>query len=299
MHDQRLDGLLDGQTEPLDQLGDGLGIRRVDQPQLFGGCGALALARDGLSLLDVGGVVGGVAEGDIVFAGFGQHVELVRASAADGAGIGLHRAEVQTQTGEDVAVCLVHTVVRFLQRFLAQVEGVGVLHQEFAATHQAEAWADFVAELGLDLEEVDWQLLVAVQLVARQVGDDFFVGRADAELAPMTVLQAQQLGAVLLPAPGFLPQLGWLDRRHQHFQGPGLVHLVTHDSLGLAQRAQPHRHPGVEPRSQLADHPGAQHQLVTDHHGIGRGFFEGREQELTGAHVAVMSLQRLEFGPAL
>ncbi len=168
-----------------------------------------------------------------------------------------------------------HAVVGFLQRFLGQVEGVGVLHQELAAAHEAEARTDFVAEFGLDLIEVDRQLLVAVKLVACQVGDDLFVGRADTEFAIVAVLQTQQLRAVLLPAAGLLPELGWLNGRHQYFQGACLVHFLANDGLGLSQRTQPHRHPGVEAGRQLANHPGTQHQLVTDDHCIGWGFFEG------------------------
>ncbi len=83
-----------------------------------------------------------------------------------------------------------HAIVGFLQRLLGEMEGVGVLHQEFASAHQPEARADLVTELGLDLVEVDRQLLVAVQLIAGQVGNDFFVGRAHAELAVVTILQA-------------------------------------------------------------------------------------------------------------
>src|SRR5690606_9780772 len=126
VHHQGLDGLLDRQVVALDQLGDGLGVRGVDQAHGLGGGAALLLARNGLGLLDVGGVVGAVAEGDVVFTGLGQHVEFVGAGAADGAGVGLHGAEVQAKAGEDVAVGLVHAVVGFLQRLLAQMEGVGI-----------------------------------------------------------------------------------------------------------------------------------------------------------------------------
>ncbi len=164
------------------------------------------------------------------------------------------------------------------------MEGVRVLHDELAPAHQPEARPDLVTELGLDLVEVDRQLLVAVQLVAAQVGDHFLVGRAHAELAVVAILQAQQLGPVLDPAAGFLPELGRLDGRHQHFQRAGLVHLVAHDRLGLAQHPQAHRQPGVQAGSELADHPGAQHQLVADDNRIGGRFFQGREQVLTGAH---------------
>ncbi len=127
-----------------------------------------------------------------------------------------------------------HPVVGFLQRLLIQMKGVGILHQELAPTHEPEARADLVAELGLDLIEVDRQLLVAVQLIARQIGDDFLMGRADTELAVMAILQAQQLRSVLLPATGFLPKFGRLDGGHQDFQRACLVHFLANDGLGLA-----------------------------------------------------------------
>ena len=118
MHDQGLDGLLDGQVELADQLLDGLGVRRIDQAQFFAGGGTAGFTRNGFGFLDVGGVIRGVAESDIIFAGCGQHVEFMGAGTADGAGIGLHRTEVQAQAAENVAVGLVHAVVGLLQRGL-------------------------------------------------------------------------------------------------------------------------------------------------------------------------------------
>lgn len=164
------------------------------------------------------------------------------------------------------------------------MERVGVLHDELAAAHQAEARADLVTELGLDLVHVEWQLFIAGQLVTGQVGDDFFVGRANAEVALVAVLQAQQLRAVLFPAAGLLPQLGRLDAWHQHFQGTGGVHFLTHHGLDLAHYPQAHRQPGVQAGGQFADHAGTQHELMADDHCVGRGFFLGGEQILTGAH---------------
>lgn len=153
------------------------------------------------------------------------------------------------------------------------MERVGVLHDELAATHQAEARADFVTELGLDLVQVERQLFIAGQLVTGQVGDHFFVGRTDAEVTLVAVFQAQQLRAVLLPATGFLPQLGGLDARHQHLQGAGGVHFLTHHGFDLAHYPQAHRQPGVQAGGQFADHAGTQHELMADDHCVGRGFF--------------------------
>ena len=284
VNDQGLDGLFDRQVIAVDQLCDGLGVRRIDQAQFLGGRWARGFSGHGFGFFDVGRVVGTIAEHDIVFTGFGQHMELVGAGTADGAVVGFNRAEVQAQAGEHVAVGLVHTVIGDLQRSGVGVEGVGVLHDEFAAAHQAEARADLVTEFGLDLVQVDRQLFVAVQLVAAQVGDHFFVGRAYAELTTVAVLEAQQLRAVFFPAPGFLPQLGWLDARHQHFQSACSVHFFTNNGFGLAHDPQAHGQPGVQARSKFANHAGAQHQLMADNNRIGRRFFLCGEQILTGAH---------------
>ncbi|MNH14028.1 hypothetical protein D3C79_736150 [compost metagenome] len=170
------------------------------------------------------------------------------------------------------------------------MEGVGVLHDELAATHQAEARTDLVTELGLDLVHVQWQLFIAVELVAGQVGDHFFMGRAHAEIATVTVLQAQQLRAVLFPATGFLPQLCRLDAWHQHFEGASGVHFLADHGLNLAHYPKAHRQPGIKAGCELADHAGTQHELVADDDRVGRGFFLGSEQILTGAHGRPLSV---------
>ena len=69
------------------------------------------------------------------------------AGTADGTVVRFNRAEFQAQAREHVAIGLVHAVVGDLQGRLVSVERIGVLHDEFAAAHQTEAWADFVTEL--------------------------------------------------------------------------------------------------------------------------------------------------------
>jgi hypothetical protein len=124
------------------------------------------------------------------------------------------------------------------------------------------------------------QLAVAAQVTAHDVGDDFLVGRADDEVAVVAVLEAQQLGAVEIPAAGFLPQLGGLHGGHQHLDGAGTVHFFPDDRLDLAQGAQAQGHPGVDAAGEAFDQAGTHHQLVADDFGVGRGFLEGGEEEL-------------------
>jgi hypothetical protein len=81
------------------------------------------------------------------------------------------------------------------------VKGVGIFHQEFARAHNAKARPDFIPHLGLNLVHVQGKLFVAFYLVANQVGDDFLVGGAKAEIALVAVLYSQQFWALLFPAP--------------------------------------------------------------------------------------------------
>jgi hypothetical protein len=51
-----------------------------------------------------------------------------------------------------------HLVVGVDRAVLVEVEGIGVLHQELARAHGAEARAHLVAELPLDVVEVQRQV---------------------------------------------------------------------------------------------------------------------------------------------
>ena len=151
-----------------------------------------------------------------------------------------------------------------LTGFARQVEGIGILHQEFAATHDAEARAHLVAELPLDMIEVARQLLVGLDTLAEDVGDHLLVGGSEQHVAVMPVLDAQHLLAIGVITPGLAPQIGGLDRGHQHLDGAGAVLLLTHDLLDLAQHPVAERQPGIAARGLLPDHAATQHKLVGD-----------------------------------
>ena len=236
--------------------------------------------------LEVGGVVVAVGERDRVLARVREHVEFLRRAAADAARVRAHGAELELQALEDRGVGAVHGLVTLLERGVVEVERVRVLHRELARAHHAEARPDLVAELGLDLVEIDRQLAVALQLAARDVGDHFLVRRAVAERAVVPVLDAQQLRAELVPAAGFDPQLGGLHGRHQHFERAGAVHLLADDGLDLAQHAQADRQPRVHAAGEAADQAGAQHQLVADDLGIGGNVAQGSDGIGRESHFA-------------
>lgn len=94
------------------------------------------------------------------------------------------------------------------------MERVSIFHQEFAGTHDAKTRTHFVAELGLDLIEVQRQLFVRAQLVTNQVSDNFFMSWAEYERTLATVNKTQQFRTVLFPTTTLLPQIGWLNHRH-------------------------------------------------------------------------------------
>ena len=164
------------------------------------------------------------------------------------------------------------------------MERVGVLHQEFSRAHDAEAGPDFVAHLVLYLIQIQRQLFIAADFVAHDVGDDFFVRRAQAKVALLAVADAQQFRAVLIPAARLLPQLGRLHHGHGQLQRPGRIHLLAHHALDFAQHSQPQGQPGVQARTEPADHPRAQHQAMADDLCVRRGFPVRGQQELGAAH---------------
>ena len=71
----------------------------------------------------------------------------------------------------------------------------------------------FIAEFRLDLIPDLRQLLVAAQFAAGDGGHHLFVRHAQTEVASEAVLQAEQVFAHDVPAAGFLPDLGRVQRR--------------------------------------------------------------------------------------
>ena len=261
------------------------------------GCGRLGhglaggrtrlLRRERLGFFHVGRVIAGRAIHDGVFTGGGHHLEFLGQIAANGAAVCSHGAVLQAKTVKDAAVGLRHVLVTLLGRIAVAVKTVGVLHDELAPTHQAKTGTTLVTELGLNLVEIFRQLLVTAQFLLGNISDHFLGGGLNHEVSAMAVFDAQQLGAHLVEAPGFLPQLGGLHHRHGHLNSLRAVHFFAHDGLNLADHTQAHGHVGVDASAEFFDHAGAHHQLVTGDFGVGRGFFEGGNQELGGFHALV------------
>jgi hypothetical protein len=91
---------------------------------------------------------------DLGLARVRQHDELVGEVAADRPGVRPHGDRLDAHALEGAQVSDEHLVVGVPRAGLVEVEGIGVLHQELARAHHAEARAHLVAELPLDVVEV-------------------------------------------------------------------------------------------------------------------------------------------------
>ena len=221
------------------------------------------------------------------FAGVGEDDEFVAQVAADRTGVGPHRDGGQAHPVKGVEVGAEHFPVGRAGAFFGQVERVGVLHQELAAAHHAEPGADFVAELPLLVIEVQRQLLVAFHVGPEDVRDQLLVGGAKQHLAVVPVLDAQHFLAIRLIPARLAPEVCLLQRRHQHFDGAGTVHFLAHDLFDPLQDTQAERQPGINAGAILADHAGAQHQLVRDDRGVRRRFLGNGQKVVRQTHSKV------------
>ena len=167
---------------------------------------------------------------------------------------------------------------------LIEVERIGVLHEELAPPHHPEARTHLVAELPLDVIEVERQLLVGLHIGAEDLGDHLLVGRPVQHLALVAIGDAQHLLAIGFVAVALAPQFGRLDGRHEQFDGAGAVLLLAHDLLNLPQDAQAERQEGINAGRLLPQHAGAQHQPVRDDFRLPRGFAQDRQEIAGKAH---------------
>src|SRR5204863_7996663 len=102
-----------------------------------------------------------------------------------------------------------------------------------------------------------------------QIRHHLLVGRAEAEVAVVAVLEPQEFASVLLPAPALPPELGRDDRRHQDLLRAGAVHFISHDIFEATHGAEPERQEIVDAARHLSHHARAHEQLVAHHLGVG------------------------------
>ena len=252
--------------------------------RLGGGRGVVAGRRLALGALLVGGVVARGAVQDAVLARGREDHELVRVVAADRAGVRLDRMGVEAAALEDAEVRVVHLPVGDVRVLRREVEGVGVLHDELLATHEAEARADLVAELRLDLVDRGGELAVGRDERAEVVGRDLLVRGPEDHRVVVAVPEAEHALAHDAGAAGLLPERDGLQRREKDFARARAIHFLADDLLDLVQHADAEGRIGVEAALELDEEAGAHHQLVGDDLRVLGVFAEGGEEGLGPAH---------------
>ena len=238
-------------------------------------------------LLDVGRVLARLAVNHVVLARLCRHHELVRVITTDDPGVGLNREGLQTATGEDAGVGVVHLVVARHRTGIGGIEGIGVLHEELLGAHQAETRADLIPELGLDLIEILRELAVGVQLVGSQRGDHLFVGGPENPILPGRIPHLEEHSGSRLVAAGLLPDIDGLQGGHEHLDAAGPVHFLADDLLDLAQDLQAERQERVQATGELPDQSCTQQELVGHDFCIRGGFLESRNERLGPKHGKV------------
>ncbi len=143
-----------GEPKELSNSLDGAHARSLDLGERTV-TGALSHDDLGACRLVIGSKAAIVAVDERSLAGVGQSHVLDGGIATDLTGVGNNGQGLDIAALADVSVGLLHLVVLLLQTLLRGGEAVGVLHDELATAHQAKAGAELVAELILDVVEVN------------------------------------------------------------------------------------------------------------------------------------------------
>jgi len=216
-------------------------------------------------LLEVRRVAAAFAGGDPVLARIAAQHELDGLIAPHGARGRLHGHCLEAEPLEDAAIRFEVTVERHVEPVPVDIHGIRVLHGELAHPQQAALRAGLVAELPLELVPDLGKLLVRAQL-AGQVGEDFFVGHAQAHLGAPAILELEHLRAHGGPAARPLPDLARMQAGQTELESADPLHLLAHDPLDLAQYAVAQRQQRVHAGHQLPDEARPYKQLVA--HGL-------------------------------
>ena len=288
---ERLTGAAFGELEERRDLGDRSKAGSMDLLQ-GSVAGALANRDLGGGRLVVSCVTARVAVDERGLAGVGEGHELDGGVSTDLTRISDDGQGLEAAALADIRVRLLHIVVGLLQRLLRRVEGVTILHDELAAAHEAEARAHLIAELILDLIQVDGELLVALELVFDEVGNGLLMGGSENELVVMAIGEAHELGSVDAIATGIPPHLGIDHDGHEQLLGAGGVHLVAYDVFDLAQRAPGKRKVAIQTSGLLANHARAKHQAMAGELGLSRILLQRRSVEVRHLHGARLRHRR-------
>ena len=205
-----------------------------------------------------------------VLADLERREELLRCGAAHRAGHRRHDHVGQAEPVERAHVRDAVRLVRHLQAGIVDVERVRVLHRELAPSQQPGARPRLVTELPLDLVDRERQVLVGRVEVLHEQREHLLVRRREQEVRAASVLQAEEVVAVVRPPTARLVRLTRQQRGEVHLLEAGAIHLLAHDPFHVAVDDPTEREPGEAPRCDPADVAAAHEQAVARHLGVDR-----------------------------
>ena len=164
------------------------------------------------------------------------------------------------------------------------MEGIGVLHGEFADADEARARARLVTVFRLDLIQHRRKLLVRRQFRSGDLHDGLFVRHAEDHGLAVAVREAEKLLADLFIAAALLPELCRKDDGHQDFLSADAVHLFADDGLDLVCDLVAEREEGEEPCGDGAAVTATDQIDMGDGLRVPWGFLEALSDELGEFH---------------
>ena len=190
-----------------------------------------------LNSFHIGSKITGSAVYNVGFTGICDNFKFVRTAAANGSCVCDYRAEMQSAAGKYTGIGIIHELILLIQTFFICVKGIGILHDEFTASHQTKTRSLFIAVLVLNLEQRYRQLLIGRGVHTGQRRNQFFMGRSQAVFMVMAILKLEHFRTKYSPASGFLPEFSRLNNRHHNLLASYLCHFFADDIFNLTDRS--------------------------------------------------------------
>ena len=125
---------------------------------------------------------------DIRFPAFRERLKFVRETVSNRAAVCQDRTEMQAATRENPRVRIVHRPILAVEPFVVRVKRVAILHDKFAAAHETETRAQFVAIFIGNLIQGNGKLLVRRRIHMNEHRHELLMRRPHAIFAPVPIL---------------------------------------------------------------------------------------------------------------
>ena len=170
------------------------------------------------------------------------------------------------------------------------MEGICVLHDEFADADEARAWARFVTIFRLDLIKHRRKLLVGSQFRSCNLHDGLFMRHAKNHGLIVAVCKTEKHLADLFIAAAFLPEIGRKDDGQLDFLSADAVHFFADDGLDFVCDFISERQQGEETRGDWAAVTATNQIDMGDGLCVSGGFFQTLSDKLGEFHGYVVDM---------